>query len=288
MGGKLGSSLQSSMSGQMNPTNMARNAYGSTSPTSGFSQQSANMPMAYGPGGTQTQRNPYMYQLYGSSQNNQPMQMSTPGGGYSNFGSMGPMQQPQMQQQPFDREGAYQALMNSSLGQKLGFALDPSRGIMNPSLGMQSYGVGPYAEGATDYQGMAQTASGVGENAGSAPAPAPKREMPSWLVPYSQAGIGNTPSRNQPLHGRLGVGGSAFMGTRAYNTQTGAAPNVVVDDKYRSTNELTGELNPFIAPQGKMAQLQFGGGNPYNEEFLYDPTTNTLYSPGAAQQRFGY
>jgi len=282
MGTKFGQT-QSTASGQMNQNNMQRQALNPRNPYSGYSEASANMPMAYGPTGTEAERNPYMYQLYGSQQSAAPSLNF----GSGNYGTVGPQPQ-QMSQQPFDREGAFQALMNSSLGQKFGFALDPSRGIMNPALGMQSYGVGPYAEGATDYQGMAQTASGVGENAGGGPAPEPKREMPSFLVPYSQAGVGNTSAQNQPLHGRYGRGGAAFLGTAAYNNQSGRSPRVVVDDKYRSTNPLTGELNPYESLEGMRARATYSGGNEFNEEFLYDPTTNTLYSPDAAKERFGY
>lgn len=106
--GKIGSSLQSSMSGQMNPTNMARSAYGSTSPTSGYTQESANMPMAYGPGGTQSpyQNNPYMYQLYGSNQ--------APLTGYG-------MTNPEMPQ--YSRQDIASAIMASPIGQKFGFGL---------------------------------------------------------------------------------------------------------------------------------------------------------------------
>jgi hypothetical protein len=271
--GKMGSSLQSSMSGQMNPTNMARNAYGSTSPTSGYSQQSANMPMAYGPGGTQTQRNPYMYQLYGNNQ-----QQFTPGGA----GNFGTISQPSM--------GGYSNFMSSPLGQKFGMLMNPYRPAMNPAYGMQSYGQ-PATQGDASmgtFQDAAQTASGVDQNAGGGPAPEPKREMPSFLVPYSQAGVGNTSAQNQPLHGQYGRGGAAFLGTAAYNNQSGRSPRVIVDDKYRSTNPLTGELNPYQSLEGMRARATYSGGNEFNEEFLYDPTTNTLYSPGAAKERFGY
>lgn len=266
----------------------------SRNPYSGYSPASASMPMAYGPTGTQNQnQNPYQYRLYGSDSAlpGYDQMAQQPFQNYSNFGSVGPQTGKGFSGgQPFDREAAYNQLMQSPLGQKFGFAMDTYRGIMNPALGMQSYGVGPYAEGATDYQGMAQEASGVGQNA-TAPAPAPKREMPSFLVPYSQAGFGNTASRNQPLHGRVNPALAGFMNARAYNSQTGAAPNIIVDDKYRFTNKETGDLAGFVAPSGGMRAIDFysgGATNRFGEEFLYDPGTNTLYSPDAARERFGY
>lgn len=258
--GKMGSSLQSSMSGQMNPTNMARNAYGSTSPTSGYSQQSANMPMAYGPGGTQTQRNPYMYQLYGNNQ-----QQFTPGGA----GNFGTISQPST--------GGYSNFMSSPLGQKFGMLMNPYRPAMNPAYGMQSYGQ-PATQGDAGmgtFQDAAQTASGVDQNAVE-PAPEPKRDMPSFLVPYSQAGV-----NSQPLHPNYSPGLAAYTGMKRYNTVSGNAPTIITDDKYE---------NYSLPGMNQRAQVFYSGGNlnPYSEEFLYDRATNTLYSPGAAQERFGY
>lgn len=269
--GKMGSSIQSTMSGQMNPTNMQRQAYGSTSPTSGYSAESANMPMAYGASGTQTQRNPYMYQMYGGNQ-----QQFAPGGA-GQFGTMG---QPNM--------GGYSNFMSSPLGQKFGMLMSPYRPAMNPAYGMQSYGQPAMGgEGAGSFQEAAQAASGVDAAAAATPAPAPARQQPSFLVPYSSSGYGSTSSRPRPIHvGSFGA--NAFGGGPMYATQSGQAPRVIVDDKYKRVDPYTGERLAYNPMQGLAAANFYGGLNQFNEEFLYDPTTNTLYSPTAARERFGY
>ena len=269
--GKMGSSIQSTMSGQMNPTNMQRKAYGSASPTSGYSAESANMPMAYGPGGTQTQRNPYMYQMYGGNQ-----QQFAPGG----IGQFGTMGQPSM--------GGYPNFMSSPLGQKFGMLMSPYRPTMNPAYGMQSYGQPAIGgEGTGSFQEAAQAASGADVAAGGTPAPAPARQQPDFLVPYSSSGYQSTPSRPQPLH--VGsTGAHIFGGGPVYATQGGQAPRVIVDDKYKRVDPYTGERLAYDPMKGLAAANFYGGLNPYNEEFLYDPTSNTLYSPEAARQRFGY
>lgn len=285
-GGKFGN--YPSPTQELNPRN----------PYSGYSPASASMPMAYGPTGTQNQnQNPYQYRLYGSDSvlpgydqfAQQPFQSN------SNFGTVGPQTgkgfSGSSDGQPFDREAAYNQLMSSPLGQKFGFAMDTYRGIMNPALGMQSYGVGPYAEGATDYQGMAQEASGVGQNAGGgAVAAARERQIPDFLIPMSEYfQEGNRPYVNPAMMTTLGgamqsatIGKPNVFGGRS--SSFGMGGDNVIHSLDRQTN------SPLPGAPIEYRQMTAEQRRNYlaDQGYLYDPTSGQVYSREAALARFGY
>jgi hypothetical protein len=222
--------------------------------------------MAYGPGGTQTQRNPYMYQMYGGNQ-----QQFAPGGA-GQFGTMG---QPNM--------GGYSNFMSSPLGQKFGMLMSPYRPAMNPAYGMQSYGQPAMGgEGAGSFQEAAQAASGVDASAAAMPAPqAPTRQQPDFLIPMSnlyQDGQYHYQRPAPELEDAYSVTSMGAMGALA-NPYAPRSRGNVSGAGVRLMGEPEGFTGMTIAQR---KQALAGGG------FLYDPITKTVYSPEQAKARFNY